>query len=117
VCRRGPSAGVNTLLADLDFAASITLAASKSYLNSIARTKVPSKSSHELGRWLSKLDSLLRDHDTSAVDCVESLRPLLPPQTRDTMRKLDVRIRAYDFEGAREQLTELTRAIEANSGA
>lgn len=111
VFRRGPSAGVNTLLAELDFASAVTLGAARSYLTNHSQPARAMRSEEELARCFARLRVLLREHDTSAVDQIEELRALVPQQARDSMRRLDARLRAYDFEGAREQLAELERSF------
>jgi signal transduction histidine kinase/CheY-like chemotaxis protein/DNA-binding LacI/PurR family transcriptional regulator len=62
---------------------------------------------------LRALQGFLYDHDTAAVDVVETLRTLLEFRlsARDSLHRLEASVAAYDFDRAREDLELLKSAL------
>jgi type VI protein secretion system component VasK len=102
-------------LADFEFAHIATLAAVAGALEASASSpailQVTAQAS--VTALLTRLRSLLDDHDTAAVDCLNSLRQVLEEKSSafDPLQRLELSIGAYDFEQARRELETLTQAL------
>jgi hypothetical protein len=66
---------------------------------------------------LEQLERLLDEHDTAAVDCVETLSPLpFELGVSDHLRRLEASVRAYDFEQARRHLSAVKGTLASVPG-
>ena len=67
----------------------------------------------EVAPLLARLRRLIEDHDTAAVDCLNSLRQALGerPSASEALHRLEIGIAAYDFEQARKELDALNQVL------
>ncbi len=70
----------------------------------------------QLDKLLAELDQLLEDDDIAATDVVDRIADLgLPGNSQTLVRSLHKSVSAYDFDAARESLTQLRSQIETTS--
>jgi HPt (histidine-containing phosphotransfer) domain-containing protein len=65
---------------------------------------------------LGRARTLIENHDTAAVECIQSLRVSLAgePSAWELLKRLEVSVQAYDFARARADLDALAQALNSN---
>lgn len=112
--RRQPGEVPEPVLADFDFALGATLRAAEVYLGVPAAVEAAADPVEDTGPLLRTMESLVREHDTRAVDQLDLLRPALVALLGvEEFARIEHSVRSYDFEAAQGQLAS---AIEAVSG-
>ncbi|HWA75559.1 MAG TPA: substrate-binding domain-containing protein [Polyangiaceae bacterium] len=112
---RQDASQVAMALADFEFAHLATLTAVASTLESSSSSpNLPQAAvTTEVAPLLARLRRLIEDHDTAAVDCLNSLRQALGerPSASEALHRLEIGIAAYDFEQARKELDALNQVL------
>jgi hypothetical protein len=112
---RQDASQVAMALADFELAHLATLTAVASMLESSSSSpNLPQAAvATEIAPLLERLQRLVDDHDTAAVDCLNSLRQALGerPSASDALHRLELGIAAYDFEQARKELDALNQVL------
>jgi signal transduction histidine kinase/DNA-binding LacI/PurR family transcriptional regulator/CheY-like chemotaxis protein len=104
-------------LADFAFAHAAALTATAAALAASASGSVLAQTAagaaEDIAALLARLQALLDEHDTAAVECLRALRHALGerPSAFDPLHRLEVSISAYDFEQARAELQALCKAL------
>lgn len=113
----GATERCDALLAELELASRRALGVIASLVDGeAARDEDAPSTSLELEPGLEQLRTLLRHHDTAAIDALAALRARLAGRTSiaPPLRRLEASIGAYDFERARADLDALERALASN---
>jgi CheY-like chemotaxis protein len=112
---RQDASQVAMALADFEFAHLATLTAVASTLESSSSSPNHPQAAvaTEIAPLLERLQRLIDDHDTAAVDCLNSLRQALGerPSASEALHRLELGIAAYDFEQARKELDALNQVL------
>ncbi|HET9953386.1 MAG TPA: response regulator [Polyangiaceae bacterium] len=106
---------VGAMMAELLAALDSTLHAARTVLDTTPwHRRTPSGQFHlDPLPVLSHMRKLLEDHDTAAVECLESLRSGVADRLNaaEPLRRLETSIESYDFEQARRELETLERLL------
>ncbi|MBN1605235.1 MAG: substrate-binding domain-containing protein [Polyangiaceae bacterium] len=100
------------MFADFQFALGAALRAAEAFLGMPSATEAPVGAIEDVGPLLRTLESLVREHDTRAVEQLDQLRPALVALLgTDGFAQLEQSIRSYDFEAAQQELAFVVQAV------
>jgi signal transduction histidine kinase/DNA-binding LacI/PurR family transcriptional regulator/CheY-like chemotaxis protein len=110
--RRQPGDVPEHVFGDFQFALGAALRAAEAFLGVPAATEAPVAAIEDVGPLLQTMESLVREHDTRAVEHLDTLRPALVALLgTDGFAKLEQSIRSYDFETAQHELASVVQAV------
>jgi signal transduction histidine kinase/DNA-binding LacI/PurR family transcriptional regulator/DNA-binding response OmpR family regulator len=110
--RRQPGDLPEHVFGNFEFALGATLRAAEAFLGVPAASEAPVGLVEDIGPLLQTMESLVREHDTRAVEHLDLLRPALVTFLgTDGFARLEQSIRSYDFEAAQQELAAVVQAV------